>query len=41
MEILGWLIISCYGNRHMRGRYNVHALFHGNTVTSGTKKVPL
>jgi len=37
MEIIGWLIKSYYGNRHMRGIYSIHALFHGNTVTSEVK----
>jgi hypothetical protein len=38
MEILGLLINSYYGNRHMRSRYNIHAQFHGNTLTSETKQ---
>jgi len=37
MEILEWLINSYYDNRHMKGLYNIHALLHGNTVTSGKK----
>jgi len=28
IEPLGWLIVLFYNNRHMRGRYNIHALFH-------------
>jgi len=27
------LINSYYDNRHMRGRYNIHVLFHGKTLT--------
>jgi hypothetical protein len=37
MEIRGRLINSYYGNRRMRGRYNIHALFQENTLTSETK----
>jgi len=40
METLGWLIISWYGNRHIRDRYNIHALFHGNTVTTESTQLP-
>jgi hypothetical protein len=39
MELLGWLVISYYGNYHMRDLYNIHALFHGNTVTTESKQV--
>jgi hypothetical protein len=39
MEPLGWLIFSNYGNRHMRGLYNIHALFHGKAVTTQSKQV--
>jgi len=37
MEPFRWLIISYYGNRHMRGLYNIHALFHGKAVTIESK----
>jgi len=39
MEPLGWLIITYYDNRRMRGRYNIHALFHGKAVTTESKLV--
>jgi hypothetical protein len=38
METFGSLIISYYGNRRMRGLYNIHALFHGKAVTTESKQ---
>jgi hypothetical protein len=38
MEPLGWLNISYYGKCNMRGLYNIHALFHGKTVTTESKQ---
>ena len=39
MEPLEWLIISYYGDRHMRGLYNIHALFRGTAVITESKQI--
>jgi len=39
MEPFGWLIISYYGNRHTKGLYNIHALFHWKPVTAESKQL--
>jgi len=39
MEPLGWLIVLYYIDRNMGGRYNIHALFHGKTVTKESKEL--
>jgi len=38
MEPIAWLINSYYGDSHMRGLYNIRALFHGKAVTIESKQ---